>query len=215
MGETVPLDFVSRWSGLSPWVVLWPLQIANAASRAREAALRACSGLDLRQAPSMSCDPRRHPSAGHVLSNRGMAKPADGSDAEPSGGVRWGWVGRSRGRHPFRGFLWLPPEMETPAFGGYRDRRCERPVQLRSTSFHGQVESAESRGAFRLMRGAVELRIATCPQIPAVRGGSAERRLPIVIRLSPRGAMVPRLRWNGAASHALFQLSPQGAMFPV
>ena len=64
------------------------------------------------------------------------------------------------------------------------------------------------------MHGAVKLRFATCPQIPAVRSGSAESRLPIVIRLSPRGAMVPRLRWNGAASHALFNLSPRGAMVP-
>ena len=146
---------------------------------------------------------------------QGNGKARRRSDADPSGGLRRGWVGRSRGRHLIGDTLSLPPEMETPACGGCLGRRCERPVQLRSTSFHGQVESAEPRGAFRLKRRAVKLRIATCPQIPAVRGGSAESRLPIVIRLSPRGAMVPCLRWNGAASHALFQLSPRVAMFPV
>ena len=60
--------------------------------------------------------------------------------------------------------------------------------------FDGQVESAEALKAFRLMRGAGKLRVATCPRIPAVRGGSLEKGLPVVIRLSPRGAMVPCLR---------------------
>ena len=48
--------------------------------------------------------------------------------------------------------------------------------------------------AFRPMHEAVRLRVATCPRIPAVRGGSLEKGLPVVIRLSPRGAMVPCLR---------------------
>ena len=64
------------------------------------------------------------------------------------------------------------------------------------------------------MHGAVKLRFATYPQIPAVRGDSSWRKTPILCRLSPRGAMFPRSRWNGAASHALFNLSPQGAMVP-
>ena len=41
-------------------------------------------------------------------------------------------------------------------------------------------------------------RLATRPSVPAVRGGSLERGLSVVIRLSPRGAMVPCSRWNGA-----------------
>ena len=90
-----------------------------------------------------------------------------------------------------------------------------RPRSYDLSRFDGQVESTEPRVAFRPMHEAIRLRGATCPRIPAVRGGSAERRLPIVIRLSPRKAMVPRLRWNGAASHALFQLSPRAAMVPV
>ena len=33
MSETVPLESVSRWSGLSPWVALLPWRMAGAASR--------------------------------------------------------------------------------------------------------------------------------------------------------------------------------------
>ena len=171
--------------------MLWPLRMADAASRATGSRARSRPRSRFAAGSVIACGPRRHPGAGHVLSNRGNSKARRRSDAVPSCGVRRGWVGRSRGRHLIGDTPSLPPEMETPAFGGCRDRRFERPVQLRSTSFHGQAESAEPRAAFRLMHGAVKLRFATCPRVPAIRGGSAERRLPIVIRLSPRGAMVP------------------------
>ena len=125
---------------------------------------------------------------------QGNGKARRRSDADPSGELRRGWVGRSRGRHLIGDTPSLPPEMETPACGGCLGRRCETPVQLRSASFHGQAESAELRGAFRLMHGAVKLRFATYPQIPAVRGDSSWRKTPILCRLSPRGAMFPRSR---------------------
>ena len=72
--------------------------------------------------------------------------------------------------------------METPACGGNRDRRCVRgPRSYDLSRFDGQVESAEPRVAFRPMHQAVRLRVATCPQSPAVRGGSVGRKLPILM----------------------------------
>ena len=52
------------------------------------------------------------------------------------------------------------------------DARGPRSYDL--SRFDGQVESAEAQVAFRLMHRAVRLRVATCPQIPAV--GNRRRR---------------------------------------
>ena len=175
VGETVPLDFVSRWPGLSP---------GSCCGHSHGQCGFPCHGKPCSKPAAESIRSRlRHclwpaPASGRrsCAVEQGDGKARRRSDAVPSCGVRRGWVGRSRGRHLIGDTLWLPSEMETSACGGCRDRRCEKPVQLRSTSFHGQVESAELRGAFRLMHGAVKLRVATCPLIPAVRGGSAWRK---------------------------------------
>ena len=78
MGETVPLDFVSRWSGLSPWVVCghgeWPIRLPLL----REAVLRSRPWTRSEAGSVIACGPRRHLGAGHVLSIREVSKPADG-----------------------------------------------------------------------------------------------------------------------------------------
>ncbi len=70
----------------------------------------------------------------------------------------------------------------------------ESPPSYDLRRFGGHVESAEPRGAFRLLHEGIRPRQATRPSIPAVRGGSVERALPFRFRLSPRGAMIPCLR---------------------
>ena len=51
----------------------WPMRLPVP----REAVLRSLPWTRSEAGSVIACGPRRHPGAGHVLSNRGMAKPAD------------------------------------------------------------------------------------------------------------------------------------------
>ena len=74
MSETVPLESVSRWSGLSPWVALLPWRMAGAASRNQVRGglcVRPCAG----QAPGIKSG------AGSVV-HRGTGPAPDRSRGE-------------------------------------------------------------------------------------------------------------------------------------
>ena len=81
MSETVPLESVSRWSGLSPWVALLPWRMAGAASRNQVRGglcARPCAG----QAPGIKSG------AGSVVGHRSHPRPESGR--RPVRRV-WGW----------------------------------------------------------------------------------------------------------------------------
>ena len=184
---------VSRRPGLSP-LVSWPCVMADSASRACDAALLACCGFDpSRPHRCLTAHAGIRAQVDSDQSGKCQSPPAAGCQAVTR--VERGFSGRRRGRYP-RGHTsshCRPKWKHRPAASAETgDARGPRSYDL--SRFDGQVESAEAFMAFRLTRGAVRLRVATCPRIPAVRGGSLEKGLPVVIRLSPRGAMVPCLR---------------------
>ena len=184
---------VSRRPGLSP-LDSWPCVMADSASRACDAARELASGSVRGR---LRVDVLRPTSASGRRStpiNLGNAKARRRPDAKPSHGLKGdladatadGARGDTR-RH-------CRPKWKHRPTAHAETGDARGPPSYDRGRFRGQVESAEALKAFRLMRGAVRLRVATCPRIPAVRGGSLEKGLPVVIRLSPRGAMVPCLR---------------------
>ena len=83
MSETVPLESVSRWSGLSPWVALLPRRMAGAASRNQvRGGLcgRPCAG----QAPGIKSG------AGSVV-HRAQVPPPAGVGEKTCALCVWGW----------------------------------------------------------------------------------------------------------------------------
>ena len=184
---------VSRCPGLSP-LVSWPCVMADSASRACDAARELASDsvrgrlrVDvLRPTPAFG---RRS-----TLINLGNAKARRWPNAKPSRGLKGDSADADEDVIQVETRRHCHPKWKRRPAADAETGDAIGPSSYDRGRFRGQVESAEALMAFRLMYEAVRLRVATCPRIPAVQGDSLEKGLPVVIRLSPRGAMVPCLR---------------------